>query len=122
MIYILTSILMVIGTLFHCMQKIRMLRLKFPQCNPHQVLKTFMGEEWDSLFVSFLVWLVYELWIYLAIRNQYKLPDWYEMYGIYGLSLVLGYCGQRVAYKYLGTAEKALAKRAEAIDEKNNSQ
>lgn len=81
-----------------------------------------MGEEWDSLFVSFLVWLVYELWIYLAIRNQYKLPDWYEMYGIYGLSLVLGYCGQRVAYKYLGTAEKALAKRAEAIDEKNNSQ
>lgn len=116
MIYILTTILMVIGILFHVMQKVRQLRLKFPDLAPARVWKTFFGEEWDSLIVSFLVWLVYQLWLYISIRNKYELPDWYDMYGIYGMALALGYCGQRVAYRYLGTVEKVLQRRADVID------
>ena len=118
MTYILTTILMLIGVLFHVMQKVRQLRVKFPELSPARVWKTFFGEEWDSLIVSFLVWLVYELWIYLSILHHYKLPAWYSMYGIWGLALVLGYCGQRVAYRYLGTAEKVLQKRADIIEQK----
>lgn len=110
---------MMIGILFHVMQKVRVLRLKFPQLAPIRIWKTFFGEEWDSLIVSFLVWLVYEIWIYLSIVNQFKLPAMYKMYGIWLLALVLGYCGQRVAYRYLGTAEKVLQKRADVIDAKN---
>ena len=111
---------MMIGILFHVMQKVRVLRLKFPQLAPIRIWKTFFGEEWDSLIVSFLVWLVYEIWIYLSIVNQFKLPEMYKMYGIWLLALVLGYCGQRVAYRYLGTAEKVLQKRADVIDAKND--
>lgn len=117
MVYILTTVLMLVGILFHVMQKIRQLRIKFPELAPNRVLKTFFGEEWDSLIVSFLVWLVYVLWIYISIRNNYKLPTWYDMYGIYGLALVLGYCGQRVAYRYLGTAEKVLQKRVDIMEQ-----
>lgn len=116
MTYILTSLLMVCGILFHVMQKIRALRTKFPSCNPNQVVKTFFAEEWDSLFVSLVVWLVYEIFIYISILNNYSLPMWYKLYGVYGLALVLGYSGQRLAYKYLGTAEKVLEKKAEQIE------
>ncbi len=122
MIYILTSVLMVIGTMFHVMQKIRQLRIKFPDLAPQRIVKTFVGEEWDSLCCSFLVWLVFELWINISIRNNYKLPAWYDMYGIYGFALVLGYCGQRIAYRYLGTAEKILQKRADDIEAVKNGQ
>lgn len=117
--YILTSILMLVGILFHVMQKVRQLKIQFPELAPHRVWKTFFGEEWDSLIVSFLVWLVYELWLYISIKNGFRLPNWYDMYGMYGLALVLGYCGQRVAYRYLGTAEKVLQKRADVIEEQN---
>ena len=116
MIYILTSILMMIGIMFHVMQKVRLLRNKFPDFAPMRIWKTFASEEWDSLGVSFLVWLVYELWIYISIKNVYVLPTWYQMYGIYALALILGYCGQRIAYRYLATAEKVLQKRADAIE------
>lgn len=116
--YILTSVLMLVGILFHVMQKVRQLKIKFPELAPVRVWKTFFSEEWDSLIVSFLVWLVYELWLYISVINGFRLPNWYDMYGMYGLALVLGYCGQRVAYRYLGTAEKVLQKRADVIEQK----
>ncbi len=122
MIYILTTILMITGMLFHVMQKVRSLRVKFPEFAPNRIWKTFIAEEWDSVCVSFLVWLVFELWIYISIKNGFKLPAWYDMYGVYGLSLVLGYCGQRIAYKYLGTAERVLQKRADYIEQNNGKQ
>lgn len=119
--YILTSILMLVGILFHVMQKVRQLKIQFPELAPVRVWKTFFSEEWDSLIVSFLVWLVYELWLYISVINGFRLPNWYDMYGMYGLALVLGYCGQRVAYRYLGTAEKVLQKRADVIEEKKTA-
>lgn len=111
---------MIVGILFHVMQKIRILRDKFPQFNPNQVVKTFFGEEWDSLIISFLVWLVYEIWIYISMMHNLGLPMWYKLYAIYALALVLGYSGQRIAYKYLGTAERILEKRAEKLDQENS--
>lgn len=113
--YILTSILIILGVGFHVMQKIRILRTKFPEFSPKKIIATFFTEEWDSLIVSFLVWLVYELGIFIPTYNGVKFPFWWEMIGVYVAALVLGYCGQRVAYKYLGTAEEVLEKKADDL-------
>lgn len=116
MIYILTTILTVCGVMFHVMQKVKHLREKFPTLTASGIWKTFMFEEWNTLIVSFLVWLVHQLSIFICIYHNVTLPMWYKLWGVYALALALGYCGQRVAYKYLGTAEKILEKRAEAIE------
>ena len=42
------------------------------------------------------------------------MPQWWDKYLMdYALALILGYAGQRLAYKYLGTAEKVLSEKAE---------
>lgn len=113
--YILTTILIVLGVGFHIMQKIRTLRLKFPEFVPKRILGTFFMEEWDSLIVSFICWIVFELAIYITIRNGVQIPAWFDNWGMYVLALVWGYAGQRIAYKYLGTAEEVLNKKADQL-------
>jgi len=117
--YILTTVLFVIGVLFHVMQQVRQLRIKFPEFSFARIWKTFMAEEWDSLCVSFLVWLVYELTLYIIRVNETAIPQWVETWGMYALALTLGYCGQRLAYRYLGTAEKVLQKKVDDISKLN---
>lgn len=115
MIYILTTILCGLGICFHIMQKIRILRTKFPEFVFKRIWGTFFTEEWDTLFVSFICWLVLELAIYIVLYNKVHIATWFAMWGIYVLALVWGYCGQRIAYKYLGTAEEVLEKKADDL-------
>jgi len=118
MIYILTTCCIVLGICYHVMQKIRSLRIKFPLFQASKIWTTFFGEEWDTLIVSFLSWVVFELATYITIYNNVKLPMWFTNWAVFILAAVWGYAGQRLAYKYLGTAENVLNKNVDDLKRK----
>ena len=98
------------------MQKIAALKNKFKELGFKTIWNTFFKEEWDSLIISFLVLGVSLISLYIIDLNNIVLPHWTDMWGIYAIFLVLGYSGQRLAYKYLTTAEKALDRKIEEIN------
>lgn len=117
MIYLLTSLLFYIGVGFHIMQKVSALKNKYENKVERSVIwATFFKEEWDSLIVSALVWMVLIVAIVVVQYNKLTLPDWLTNWGLYTSSLILGYSGQRIAYKYLTTAEQALDKKIQGVN------
>ena len=117
MIYILTVALFMLGVGYHVTRQIDILKKKYPECKPGDVLDTFIREDWNTLIRSFLFLCTYEIFIFITQIKAVKMPGWWENYlVVYALSLVLGYAGQRLIYKYLGTAESTLDKKAEKIN------
>lgn len=117
--YFLTTVLMIIGIALHVMSKISALRKRFPELSPKTVLDTFFKEEWDSLIVSGLVLVLAEIILYTTVSNGVKFAPWFDMYGMYGMAVLWGYAGQRLAYKFLSTGESVLEKKAEQIKDSN---
>jgi len=113
--YIFCTAALLVGIFLHIMQKINKLRNKFPQLNFKTIWSTFFQEEWDSLMVSFVIIIAYNLFLYIAFFNQIKFLPWFDKWGMYALALVLGYGGQRIAYKYLTTVEEKLIKDADKL-------
>lgn len=114
MIYFLTTLSLFLGVLFHIMIKIMGYKKQFTTLSFGAIWKTFFKEEWDSLIVSGLVLCVTELAIFIINYQGINIPDWLQ-WGIYPISLVMGYQGQRIAYKFLNTASDALEKKAEIV-------
>lgn len=114
MIYLLTTVCVILGVLFHVMMKVTGYKKQFPTLTFTTIWATFLREEWDSLMVSFLVLVAVELSIFIINYNQINIPDWLN-WAIYPISLVMGYQGQRIAYKFLNTATDVLEKKAEQI-------
>lgn len=115
--YLLIIALQLLGIGFHVMQKVISLGATYPQDGPAVVFKAFFKEDWDTLGVSGLVLLLNLVVHY--ILNRYApglstVPN-YDLYN-FGVALVLGYAGQRVVYKYLGTAEKLLDRKSDNIN------
>lgn len=80
------------------------------------IWKLFWQRDKVTLIISGLVLGVDELAHF--IFSYYDAPFTHHEYYIFisfGIAFVLGYAGQRLIYKYLGTAEKFLNKK---IDEK----
>ena len=117
MMYILTSVMIFLGIAFFAMGEVKKLRAKYPDFPPKKIGVTFLSEEWNTLIVSVLCWLVYELAIFVAYYNGFPIPEWLEMWGVYAIAIVWGYGGSRLIYKYLGTAEKVIADRAKIISD-----
>ena len=117
MIYILTVFAFILGCCFHVMGKVSVLKKTFPDLLPRTIWKTFWREEWNVLIGSAVVLFTLELSIYIINYFSILIPDWLQ-WGIYPISLVLGYAGQRLIYKYLGTAEKILEQKADEISKK----
>lgn len=116
MIYLLTIALFLLGVGYHVMQVVMKLRRQFPQFGFREIFGTFFKQEWDSLIRSFLVLSTYELGLFIIGMTGARMPMWWEKYlVVYALALVLGYAGQRIAYKYLGTAAGVLEKKSELI-------
>jgi hypothetical protein len=116
MIYLFTTILFLLGVGYHVMQKIMELRAKFPELGFKVIFGTFFKQEWDSLLRSFLVYCTLELSLVIISMAQAKMPPWWDKYfAPYILALVLGYAGQRLAYKYLSTAEGVLAEKSDEL-------
>jgi len=95
------------------------LRKKFPQFGLKSIFATFFQQEWDSLIRSFLVWSTMMMWLFISRTTHLLLPAWYHKWGIYVLALLAGYAGQRLAYKYLSTAEEVLEKKVEILNNKS---
>ena len=57
MIYLLTTICLLLGVLFHVMVKVTGYKKKFPELTFRTIWKVFLKEEWDSLIVS--AWFFY---------------------------------------------------------------
>ena len=117
--YILTTLLFILGVGFHMMQKVSVLRQKYAELNFKVIWGTFFKEEWDSLIVSGLVMGVTILALHIVLtKDNIHVPSWVTDWGVYLIALVLGYSGQRIAYKYLTTAEHALDKKIQEVTDK----
>lgn len=115
--YALIFILQLLGIGLSILQKITGLGDKFPNFDRKQIISTFFNEDWDTLIGSALV-LILDLTVHF-ICNYYQAPFTSHPYYIFisfGLALLLGYAGQRIIYRVLGTSEKALNKKIDSID------
>lgn len=120
--FILVAQLLGIG--FHVGQKIIQLDKANPEKSIKEVRSLFFENEWSSLFVSGLIVLAH---LFIHGMVQFYMPEEGDSlidipfttvkvpFGLAGvlLAIVLGYAGQRIAYKYLGKAEEYLSKKAE---------
>lgn len=110
--YLIIFILQFIGIGLHVAQKVREIDKRSLTDTPREVLAIFFQEDWITLFISGLV-LVLNLVAHFILENYSTLPatvEYFDLYG-FGIAFVLGYAGQRLIYKYLGTAEEMLTKR-----------
>jgi hypothetical protein len=114
MIYILTTVCQLLGVFFHVMIKVAGYKKQFPTLSFKLIWGTFFKEEWDSLIRSVGILCLVELSIFIINYQNITIPDWLQ-WGIYPISLLMGYQGQRILYKYLNTASDALEKKAETI-------
>lgn len=110
--FILILIFFLIGAGFHIMQKIGALREKFPSLTPKTVWTTFFNEEWNVLIISFLCLLLLESLHFVVTVKEVELGELAKKWWfLYVLSTLVGYAGQRLIYKYLGSAEAALNRK-----------
>lgn len=113
--HILILLISLIGVGFDVMAKVMRYKKMFPQLSFANIWRTFFKEEWDSLMVSVLIIVVLQISLYIVKINGVKIPSWIVNWGMYVFTLVINYSGQRLAYKYLGTAEKVLEEKADKI-------
>jgi len=114
MIYLLTTIVFILGVLLHVMIKVTGYKKAFPTLSFGAIWGVFFKEEWDSLMVSGVILFVVEVSITIINYVGVVIPDWMN-WGIYVIALLMGYQGQRIAYKFLNTAVEALEKKAEDV-------
>ena len=109
--YLLIFILQLLGIGFHVMQKVISIGDKHPDKNRSQIFSAFLYEDWDTLMVSALI-ISLHLVSHYIVENYTTIREInnYHLYS-FGLALLLGYAGQRIIYKYLGSAEEFLNKK-----------
>ena len=107
--YAIVFVMQLLGVGFHVGQKIVSLGNTYPEKTRGEVVRVFFKEDWDTLFISALVLVLNEM-IHLIINGYAThltaLPNFY-LYS-FGAALLLGYAGQRLVYKFFGSAEKFL--------------
>lgn len=116
--YLITSALLILGILYHVFVSVGNLKKKFPAFSFKDIWVTFLKEEWDSLFRSALGVCVFELAVFVVQHYNVGLTQTHWFF-VYAFALVWGYAGQRLAYKYLNTAEKVLEQKADNIAKLN---
>jgi len=107
--YILIFLLYGLGAYFSALEKVAVIRKRNPAFTFKEVGNTYWREEWNTIMVSFGGLVLVEIIWYIIHIGNIPLPKWlHEFGGNYGLSLVLGYCFQRIIYKFLGSTESAI--------------
>lgn len=118
MVYALIFLFQGLGIFFHVMQKVvsigdKFPRDQFPEYTIQRIFYIFWSEDWDTLTISAGI-LVLDEAVHFVVFDYLHIPlpiDWYWQIGPFGLALVLGYAGQRLIYKWFGTAEQFLDKQ-----------
>jgi hypothetical protein len=107
--YLLIFLLYGLGAYFSALEKVAVIRKRNPAFTFKEVGNTYLLEEWNTMMVSFGGLILIEIIWYIVHKGNMQLPKWLHEYGgNYGLALVLGYCFQRVIYKFLGSTESAI--------------
>ena len=112
--YAIIIILQVIGVGFSVMERISKIGDKQPTFTRHEIVNAFWVEDWDTLIVSGLV-LALNLVAHYIVEHYTVIfleNDYAQLYG-FGIALIMGYAGQRLIYKYMGSAEKFLDKKVD---------
>lgn len=110
--YLIIAILQLLGIGFHVMQKVSNLGNTFPQKTRKEILGIFFQEDWDTLGISALILATCEMAHYI-IHNYAQTIAAMQYFELtwFAVSLVLGYSGQNLVYKWLGSAETFLDKK-----------
>lgn len=115
--YLLIFFLYGLGAYFSALEKIAAIRKRYPSASFKEIKNTYLSEEWNTIMVSAGGLMLIETFWYIIHFKNMSLPAWIHEYGgVYGMALVLGYCFQRIIYKFLGTTENAIANK---IDNQN---
>jgi hypothetical protein len=121
--YFLALVLQLLGISFHVMQKIITLGDRDKTISRSEIISIFLSEDWDTLLVSFLVLVTCMVFHFSAnyyfpesMNKIVEIPilniDVPIVILILILSFVIGYAGQRIVYKWLGSAEKFIDNKA----------
>jgi hypothetical protein len=111
--YLLIIALQLIGISLHIMQKIGELDDKHPTKPLSEIRIIFWREDYNTVIVSGIVLLLNLIVHYiLSAYSTISTVKHYHLWA-FGFAFVLGYAGQRLIYRYLGTAEKYLNKKVE---------
>lgn len=108
-----------LGFSFSVMYHVRKLKKKYPLYSFKEIWGTFANEEWDSFFVSVLIWLSFELAYFIVIYAELKLPAWIDSWGMYVIPFLVQYGGQELAYSILNTSKDVLQKKTEQMSKLN---
>lgn len=107
--YILILALYGLGAYFSALEKVSFIRKRNPGFTFKEVGNTYFQEEWNTIMVSLGGLAVIEIFWFIIHKENMTIPSWVHNYGgAYGIALVLGYCFQRVIYKFLGSTESAI--------------
>lgn len=113
------------------MQKLVTIRRKHRKENIRQIFSVFLYEDWNTLLCSMLI-LALDLVAHFIMHNytpwvhdmKVGIPLIGEVPFIiltFLFALILGYGGQRIIYKYLGTAEEFITKKAGELENLENN-
>lgn len=110
--YWLIGILQLLGVGFHVMQKVSTLGNNFPQKTRNEIISIFFQEDWDTLCISGLILATCEV-LHYVIHNYAQNVAQMQYFELtwFGVALVLGYSGQNLIYKWLGSAQTFLDKK-----------
>lgn len=112
--YALILLFQLVGIGFHVLQKVMELDKLAPDDTLTDVFKLFWKSDRVTTLVSGLI-MFGCLIAYFAVEHYAPtLLEKYQYHQLYafGISLVLGYAGQSLIYKWLGTAQSFLEKKA----------
>lgn len=116
--YILILLVYGLGAYFSALEKVAGIRKRNPAFSFKQVGNTYLAEEWNTILVNAGGLVLIEIFWFIIHRENISMPKWVHDYGgVYAIALVLGYCFQRIIYKFLGSTEKAIENK---IDNRNN--
>jgi len=120
--YVLIVIFQALGVFFKAGQQVAALKKLHPELSGKQVIDTYWKEDWNTLIMSIGV-----LFTDLAVHYVVSMLDidwtqtfdllgvvttWSSVYLVFsvGIAITLGYKGQDLIYKWLGTASDKLDK------------
>lgn len=100
-----------LGVTFHVLAQVQKLRKKFPKHKAKEILGIFFDEEWNVLFVSAAVNTTCIIAEKFGASTYLGVPVDSKELTLFVSMLVIGYAGQRLVYKWLGSTEKVLTQQ-----------
>jgi len=120
--YVLIIIFQALGVMYRAGKQVGELKKEHPESDMKHITDLFFKEDWNVLVMSFVVLLTYLAVHYVVSFLEIDWTKKLAFFGIdltlgsvyllisVGIAIVLGYKGQDLIYKWLGTAADKLDK------------